>query len=77
MAAPTESLDEYDRLVYPGFMRRPMARWNEDGSVAPMARARGPKGEAFQLTLRQSEIEEDIGTIEHEVRRLRRIVVAS
>lgn len=62
------TLDEYDLLIYPGFMRRPMARWNEDGSCAPMARARGPKGEAFQLTLKQSEIDEDISHIEHEVR---------
>ncbi|ACO62175.1 predicted protein [Micromonas commoda] len=60
-------LDEYDYLIYPGFMRRPMARWNEDGSVAPMARARGPKGEAFQLTLKQSEIDEDIAHIEYEI----------
>ena len=22
-------LDEYDYLIYPGYMRRPMARWNE------------------------------------------------
>ena len=42
--ADMSGLDEYDYLIYPGFMRRPMARWNEDGSVAPMARARGPKG---------------------------------
>lgn len=64
------TLDEYDLLIYPGFMRRPMARWNEDGSCAPMARARGPKGEAFQLMLKQSEIDEDISHIEHEVRSL-------
>tara|TARA_B100000482_G_C12569415_1_gene283375 strand:- start:473 stop:676 length:204 start_codon:yes stop_codon:yes gene_type:complete len=63
-------LDEYDYLIYPGYMRRPMARWNEDGSVAPMARARGPKGEAFQCTLKQSEIAEDIAHIEYEVRAL-------
>jgi hypothetical protein len=61
------TLDEYDLLIYPGFMRRPMARWNEDGSCAPMARARGPKGEAFQLSLKQSEIDDDIQGIEHEV----------
>ena len=61
------TLDEYDLLIYPGFMRRPMARWNEDGSCAPMARARGPKGEAFQLMLKPSEIDEDISHIEHEV----------
>lgn len=60
-------MDEYDLLIYPGFMRRPMARWNEDGSCAPMARARGPKGEAFQLMLKPSEIDEDISHIEHEV----------
>ena len=65
--ADMSGLDEYDYLIYPGFMRRPMARWNEDGSVAPMARARGPKGEAFQLTLKQSEIDEDIAHIEYEV----------
>ncbi len=62
------ALDEYDLAIYPGFYRRPMARWNEDGSCAPMARARGPKGEAFQPLLKQSEIDEDIGHIEHEVR---------
>jgi len=60
-------LDEYDVQVFPGFMRRPMARWNEDGSCAPVARARGPKGEAFILTLKQSEIDEDIGHIEGEI----------
>ena len=37
--ADMSGLDEYDYLIYPGFMRRPMARWNEDGSVAPMMRA--------------------------------------
>ena len=57
------ALDEYDLAIYPGFYRRPMARWNEDGSCAPMARARGPKGEAFQPLLKQSEIDEDIGHI--------------
>ena len=68
--ADMSGLDEYDYLIYPGYMRRPMARWNEDGSVAPMARARGPKGEAFQCTLKQSEIAEDIAHIEYEVRAL-------
>ena len=68
--ADMSGLDEYDYLIYPGYMRRPMARWNEDGSVAPMARARGPKGEAFQCTLKQSEIDEDIAHIEYEVRAL-------
>ena len=62
------ALDEYDLAIYPGFYRRPMARWNEDGSCAPMARARGPKGEAFQPLLKQSDIDDDIGHIEHEVR---------
>ena len=61
-------MDEYDLAIYPGFYRRPMARWNEDGSCAPMARARGPKGEAFQPLLKQSDIDDDIGHIEHEVR---------
>ena len=62
------ALDEYDLAIYPGFYRRPMARWNEDGSCAPMARARGPKGEAFQPLIRQSDIDDDIAHIEHEVR---------
>ena len=62
------ALDEYDLAIYPGFYRRPMARWNEDGSCAPMARARGPKGEAFQPLLKQADIDDDIGHIEHEVR---------
>uniref|UniRef100_A0A7S0DGA5 Uncharacterized protein n=1 Tax=Micromonas pusilla TaxID=38833 RepID=A0A7S0DGA5_MICPS len=61
------ALDEYDLAIYPGFYRRPMARWNEDGSCAPMARARGPKGEAFQPLLKQSDIDDDIGHIEHEI----------
>ena len=65
------ALDEYDLAIYPGFYRRPMARWNEDGSCAPMARARGPKGEAFHPLLKQSDIDDDIGHIEHEVRGLR------
>jgi hypothetical protein len=64
----TATLDDYDLLIYPGFMRRPLARRNEDGSCAPVARARGPKGEAFQLMLKQAEIDEDISHIEHEVR---------
>mmetsp|Transcript_8467 Transcript_8467/g.13358 ORF Transcript_8467/g.13358 Transcript_8467/m.13358 type:complete len:96 (+) Transcript_8467:182-469(+) len=63
----TATLDDYDLLIYPGFMRRPLARWNEDGSCAPVARARGPKGEAFQLMLKQAEIDEDISHIEHEI----------
>ena len=61
-------VDEYDVLVYPGFLRRTMARWNDDGSCAPMARARGPKGESFVLQLKQTEIDDDISSIESEVR---------
>ena len=61
------ALDEYDLAIYPGFYRRPMARWNEDGSCAPMARARGPKGEAFQPLLKQSDIDDDIADANGEV----------
>ena len=39
----TNTIDEYDVLVYPGFLRRNVAKWNEDGSFAPLVRARGYK----------------------------------
>ena len=53
--ATMSALDEYDLAIYPGFYRRPMARWNEDGSCAPMARAQTRGG--TQPLLKQSEID--------------------
>ena len=62
------SLAEYDALIYPGFLRRNVARWNDDGSAAPLSRARGPKNETFVLQLRSGEIDQDVSAIEQEVR---------
>jgi len=62
------SAQEYDALIYPGFLRRNVARWNDDGSAAPLSRARGPKGETFVLQLRSGEIDQDVSAIEGEVR---------
>lgn len=62
------SAQEYDALIYPGFLRRNVARWNDDGSAAPLSRARGPKGETFVLHLRSGEIDQDVSAIEGEVR---------
>ena len=61
------SAQEYDALIYPGFLRRNVARWNDDGSAAPLSRARGPKGETFVLHLRSGEIDQDVSAIEGEV----------
>ena len=61
------TLEEYDTMVYPGFLRRGISRWNEDGSCAPMARVRGPKGDAFVLALKPAEIEDDINHIDSQV----------
>jgi len=58
------SVDEYDVLVYPGFLRRSMARWNDDGSCAATARVRSGKGEPFNLTLTKQEVDEDTSTLE-------------
>jgi hypothetical protein len=66
------SAAEYDTLIYPGFLRRNVARWNDDGSAAPLSRARGPKGETFVLHLRSGEIDQDVSAIEGEVRAARR-----
>jgi hypothetical protein len=33
MAGASPALDDYDVLVFPGFMRRNMAKWNEDGKA--------------------------------------------
>jgi hypothetical protein len=66
------SAQEYDALIYPGFLRRNVARWNDDGSAAPLSRARGPKGETFVLQLRSGEIDQDVSAIEGEVRELSR-----
>ena len=68
-AMSSMSLAEYDALIYPGFLRRNVARWNDDGSAAPLSRARGPKNEAFVLHLRSGEIDQDVSAIEQEVRR--------
>ena len=65
------SAAEYDALIYPGFVRRNVARWNEDGSAAPLSRARGPRGETFVLHLRSGEIDQDVSAIEAEVRPMR------
>lgn len=62
------SMQEYDALIYPGFVRRNVAKWNEDGSAAPLSRARGPRGETFVLHLRSGEIDQDVSAIEAEVR---------
>lgn len=79
MSAMSQS--EYDALIYPGFLRRNVARWNDDGSAAPLSRARGPKGETFVLQLRSGEIDQDVSAIESEVRttrsRLKRRVFAT
>jgi len=61
------SAQEYDALIYPGFLRRNVARWNDDGSAAPLSRARGPKGETFVLQLRSGEIDQDVSAIEGEL----------
>ena len=58
----TNTIDEYDVLVYPGFLRRNVAKWNEDGSFAPLVRARGYKGDTLQL--KTSEVDCDITEIE-------------
>jgi|MGYP000094047042 hypothetical protein len=63
----TNLIDEYDMLVYPGFLRRNVAKWNEDGSFAPLARARGPKGDTFVLQLKSVEVDQDITEIELEL----------
>ena len=60
----TNTIDEYDVLVYPGFLRRNVAKWNEDGSFAPLVRARGYKGDTFILQLKTSEVDCDITEIE-------------
>lgn len=58
-------MSDQDANVYPGFLRRPMARWNEDGSCAPSSRMRGQqKNEGFVLTLTRDEINEDLSYIE-------------
>ena len=57
--------DEADLLVYPGFLRRPMFRWHEDGTLAPPPRVR-PKAEAFQLVLPRSCIDADVAGIQLE-----------
>ena len=62
------SAQEYDALIYPGFLRRNVARSNDDGSSAPLSRARGPKCETFVLHLRSGEIDQDVSAIEGEVR---------
>ena len=65
------SAAEYDALIYPGFLRRNVARWNDDGSAAPLSRSKGPRNETFVLQLRSGEIDQDVSAIEGEVRRRR------
>ena len=74
VAMSAMSAAEYDALIYPGFVRRNVARWNEDGSAAPLSRARGPRGETFVLHLRSGEIDQDVSAIEAEVRSMRDFV---
>mmetsp|Transcript_17344 Transcript_17344/g.56776 ORF Transcript_17344/g.56776 Transcript_17344/m.56776 type:complete len:89 (-) Transcript_17344:3370-3636(-) len=62
-----QGVDEYDFLVHPGFLRRSLARWNEDGSAAPTGRVRGAKGDQFTLTLTKEEVQEDFALIEGEL----------
>jgi len=62
------SAAEYDALIYPGFLRRNVARWNDDGSAAPLSRSKGPRNETFVLQLRSGEIDQDVSAIEGEVR---------
>ena len=61
------AIDEYDVLVYPGFLRRNVAKWNEDGSFAPLVRARSYKGDTFVLQLKTNEVDLDITEIEVEL----------
>ena len=76
VAMSAMSAAEYDALIYPGFVRRNVARWNEDGSAAPLSRARGPRGETSVLHLRSGEIDQDVSAIEAEVRQHARVCVA-
>jgi hypothetical protein len=59
--------DDYDKLVYPGFLRRNVAKWNEDGSFAPVARAKTSRGDQFVLQLKSGEVDQDIAEIEQEL----------
>ena len=59
------AMDTYDALVFPGFLRQPPAKWQDDGSCAPSGRARG-KADQFALSLPRPSIEADIAAIEHE-----------
>ncbi|ABO94543.1 predicted protein [Ostreococcus lucimarinus CCE9901] len=61
------SAAEYDALIYPGFLRRNVARWNDDGSAAPLSRSKGPRNETFVLQLRSGEIDQDVSAIEGEL----------
>ena len=58
----TNTIDEYDVLVYPGFLRRNVAK-GTDGSFAPLVRARGYKGDTGFAT-KTSEADCDITEIE-------------
>ena len=49
--------------MYPGFLRRPLAKWNEDGTPAPTARVRNTRGEPFVLQLTKAEVESDLAAI--------------
>ena len=52
------AMDTYDALVFPGFLRQPPAKWQDDGSCAPSGRARG-KADQFALSLPRPSIEGD------------------
>ena len=58
-------VDEADLLVYPGFLRRPMFRWHDDGTPMPPPRIR-PKSELFQIVLPRQAIDQDIASIQLE-----------
>ena len=43
------SQSEYDALIYPGFLRRNVARWNDDGSAAPLSPSARTEGGDLRL----------------------------
>jgi len=70
-------MSDQDATVYPGFLRRQMARWNDDGSCAPSSRMRGQqKHEGFSLTLTRDEISEDLSHIEQCAKEVRCALVS-
>ncbi|XRB06012.1 hypothetical protein NFJ02_26g59640 [Pycnococcus provasolii] len=63
---PTVEQIEYDVNVFPGYLRQPMGKWAEDGTLAPSGRQRGGAGkpDQFNLTLSRDEIQADVAAIE-------------